>query len=347
MKQRSPTLSGFETIFRRPSFGLAEISWRWAFGFGALLLLALSISEYLDSLPVEGADRFLLRTGNPILISNAIIRIFRGSGPRMVEAALILGAALAIAWIVLASFARAATVKALVIYFGERNAVPRSEEESGFPLETGAFRMRSLAGLNCLRVAATLAAVIACAGAAFIGADLTPGNSTAIALVLQLFPAVVMLILMAWLVVNWFLSLAGVFVVARSENTFSALRSAIDLCIDRTVAVVAASLCFAGAHFVAAVGAGMACMFALAFAGEIPNFLIFSTLFAIGFLYFSIADFLYAGRLAAYVAIILGPTSPFVSESASPLFSGGVPSLADVDADERILSDLPLAPAEG
>lgn len=326
---------------------MAEISWRWTFGFAAILLLSFSLSEYLDSLPVDGADRFLLHTGTPALISRAIIHIFRGSGPRMAEVVLILGASLAIAWIVLASVARAATIKALVLHFGESGVLARSEGEGESPLETVAFRMRSLVGLNFLRIAATLAAVVACVGAAFIGANVTPEDSTAIALALQLFPAVVMLILMAWLAVNWFLSLAGVFVVASGKNTFAALRAAGDLCIDRTGAVVAAGLCFGGVHFVAGVCAGMMSMFVLAFTGEIPGLLILSALFAIVLLYFAIVDFLYVGRLAAYVAIALGPSSSSVSEPAPHVFPGGAPSLGGFDADERILSDLPFAPAEG
>ncbi|GAC1429477.1 MAG: hypothetical protein NVS9B5_04790 [Terriglobales bacterium] len=342
MNQRSPTLVGFETIFRRPSFGLAEISWRWTFGFAAILLLSFSLSEYLDSLPVDGADRFLLHTGNPALISKAIIHIFRGSGPRMAEVVLILGASLAIAWIVLASFGRAATVRALVLYFNEIGGVTRSEGESESPLAPGAYSFRSFLGLNFLRISATLAAVVACVGAAFVGANVTPEDSTAIALALQLFPAVVMLILLAWLAVNWFLSLAGVFVIASGENTFAALRAAADLCIDRTGALVAATLCFGGVHFVAAVAASMISMFVLAFTGEIPGLLILSALLAIGLLYFAIVDFLYAGRLAAYVAMVVGPLSSYVSESAPPVFPGD-----GFDADERILSDLPFAPAEG
>src|SRR5713226_5754859 len=125
MKQRSPTLEGFRAIFRQPSFGLAEIAWRWSFGVAAGLLLTFSFLEYLDTLPVTRGELFLLRTHHPILISQAITHIFRGSAPRVVVAAIVLALALAVAWIVIASLGRAVTVKALLDYFQERGAETR------------------------------------------------------------------------------------------------------------------------------------------------------------------------------------------------------------------------------
>lgn len=77
MKPRSPTLEGFRAILRRPSFGLAEIAWRWSFGAAAGLLLIFSFFEYLDTLPVSQGDLLLLRTSQPVLVSRAVVHIFR------------------------------------------------------------------------------------------------------------------------------------------------------------------------------------------------------------------------------------------------------------------------------
>src|SRR5712692_12010628 len=122
MKQRSPTLEGFRAIFRQPSFGLAEIAWRWSYGVAAGLLVTFSFLEYLGTLAVTRKERFLLRTRQPVLISQAIAHIFRGSAPRMVAAIIVLALALALAWIGIASLGRAATVKALLDYFRESDA---------------------------------------------------------------------------------------------------------------------------------------------------------------------------------------------------------------------------------
>src|ERR1700720_4538895 len=117
MKQRSPTLEGFRAIFRRPSVALAEILWRWSFGAAAGLLLVFSFFEYLDTLPVSKSDLLLLRTGQPALISRAVLHIFRGSAFRVVETAIVLLLTLGAAWIVVASLGRAATLKALLAHF--------------------------------------------------------------------------------------------------------------------------------------------------------------------------------------------------------------------------------------
>lgn len=71
MTRRSPTLEGFRAILQRPSFGLAEITWRWSFGAAAGLLLGFSFFEYLDTLPVSRGDLLLLRTAQPVLISQS------------------------------------------------------------------------------------------------------------------------------------------------------------------------------------------------------------------------------------------------------------------------------------
>jgi len=113
MKQRSPTLEGFQTMFRLPSLGLAEIAWRWSFGLAAAVAFAFAVREYLSTLPVTAGEMLLLRTRQPVLMLQALARIFQGSAPRAVAAFLVLTLTLALAWIVLASLGRAASVKAV------------------------------------------------------------------------------------------------------------------------------------------------------------------------------------------------------------------------------------------
>jgi hypothetical protein len=324
MKQRSPVSMGFEALFRRPSLGLAEMSWRWSFAATWFLLIAFSLIEYLDSLPVNTADRLLLRTGRLSLIFQAIIHIVRGSAPRVLAVFLILSLVLAVAWIALASVARAVTVNAVVNYFGDSDGLQQSAP------------LRSLVALNVLRVANTLAAVIACAGTALIIAEVTLQEASAATVALQLSQGLIMLIGMFWFAINWLMSLAAVVAVVREQDTFFAIRSTMDLCIDRASSLMIASLAFGAVHFIAAVGAGFAGMFMLALTGQVPAVLLFAAGVAITLAYFAAADFLYAGRTAAYVAIILGLPAAVPEKS-----------LAAFDDDERILSDLSLSPAEG
>ena len=120
MPRISPTLEGFRAAFRRPSLTLAEISWRWAVGATTTALVAFSLLEYLDTLPVTGSDILLLRTRQPILIGQALGHIFHGSAPRIVMAELVAAIALICLWIFAAAMGRATTVRSLIDYFSER-----------------------------------------------------------------------------------------------------------------------------------------------------------------------------------------------------------------------------------
>src|SRR5579863_4135335 len=89
MPSQSPTLQGFRAAFRRPSFTLAEIAWRWTVGAVAAAVFLFAFFQFLDTLPVTAADAALLRTRHPVLIGRAIAHIFRGSLNRAVFAALL------------------------------------------------------------------------------------------------------------------------------------------------------------------------------------------------------------------------------------------------------------------
>src|SRR5207248_7379848 len=106
MNPVSPISVGFRLLVRRPLIFFAEISWRWTLAVAAWALGLAFALEYLDSLPVTTVDRLLLYTGQPVLIAQAIRRIFSGSSIRLVEAAILLAFGLAIAWMILASLGR-------------------------------------------------------------------------------------------------------------------------------------------------------------------------------------------------------------------------------------------------
>ena len=61
-------------------------------------------------------------------------------------------------------------------------------------------------------------------------------------------------------------------------------------------------------------------------------------------LYFATVDFLYAGRLAAYVAILELPDAPPPQVNAGPSPEGPMKLASGVDQDELILSDIPAPP---
>jgi hypothetical protein len=341
MKSRSPTLEGFRAILRRPSFGLAEIAWRWSFGAAAGLLLMFSFFEYLDTLPVSKGDLLLLRTTQPVLISRAVMHILRGSGLRVVETAVVLALTLGVAWIVVASLARAATIKALLAYFVESDgSTPR-------PIETP-WRFRSLFTLNFFRLCTTLAAVVGCLAAVLLGKAASQPTDPAPGSALLIILTVTMLVWFAWATLNWFLSLAAIFVVADGQDAFGAIADAVDLCRTRSASIFAAGTWFGLAHITAFVVASTAVAFPLGFAAFLPAGVVLGGVLLVTLLYFAVTDFLYMGRLAAYVAMAEMPEAPVSAATTRPpmppagtYLDPNNPSSPAVDATELILSDVP------
>jgi hypothetical protein len=331
MKQRSPTLAGFLVIVRRPSFGLAEITWRWSVGFAVVTLFTLATFEYLHTLPVSRGDLFLLGTRQPPLMSQALQHIFRGSAFRLVWAAAILAAGLTAGWMVVAAFGRAATVNGLVEYFRASSAhVPEMAAGLG---------LNSLIGLNLLRAGTTLAALVGCMGAALVAGKASSTADPAPGSVILIFFTLVLLVWLLWSVLNWLLSLASVFVVARGRDTFGALEASLDLLRSETGSLFAAGAWFGAAHIAAFVVATSAVAFPLAFAGVLPGSVVLGGVLLVTLLYFATVDFLYTGRLAAYVAILELPNAP-TAVIAAPPPPPLMQATAVIDRDELILSDI-------
>lgn len=291
MKQRSPTLEGFQTMFRLPSLGLAEIAWRWSFGLAATAAVVFAIREYLSTLPVTAGEMLLLRTRQPILMLQALARIFQGSAPRAVAAFLVLTLTLALAWIVLASLGRAASVKAVTEYFRG-------------PVSSNA-RFSSLFALNSLRVATMLAATVGVAGAVLVAKSASRPDNPSPGAALLIFWLLTVLIGVICSLLNWYLSLACVFAVREGTPAFTSLIAAIDLCRTRSGSLVAAGTSFGIAHVILFVVASSAIAFPLGFAEVLPGGMVFGGVLLVTLLYFAAADFLYVGRLASYVFILL------------------------------------------
>jgi hypothetical protein len=342
--QRSPTLEGFRAILLRPSFGFAEIAWRWSFGSAAVLLLAFSCLEYLNTLPVGRSDLLLLRTGQPALVARALTHIFRGSAFRLFIAGIVISLALGIAWVIVNALARVATIRSMLAYFHDLQPSPATSEHT----KTG--KVTAMFMLNFLRLGVTLAAALALFAAVVLASRVSRPDDPAPGSALLIVLTVAMLVWLAWSILNWVLSLAAIFAVARGHDAFGSIAAAVELCRVRAQAVFSAGTCFGVAHLTAFALAGSIAAFPLGFAGVLPAGVVLGGMLLVALLYFAIADFLYAGRLAAYVAILELPELPAPAATApSPLPQGGthlnsnLQSSPAVDASELILSDVPAS----
>jgi len=334
MSRVSPTLDGFRTALRRPSFAFAEIAWRWTIGSTACALWFFWLIEYLDTLPVTTGDRALLSTRQPWLVGRAIAHIFRGSVSRAVLAAGLAALALSLLWIIAASIGRAVTVRALLEHFRRTSESTNAAEATAKPR-----RLRGLIGHNFLRAALALAALLALVAAAvfvnFASTDADP--RTALALIL--FLPLAGLIYLAWYGLNWLLSLAAIFAVRDGDDTLSAISAAVEFAREHAGAVAAVSTWTGLAHIAAWFFAFSSISFPLAFVHVLPWRLALAGVIAVMLVYFAVVDWLYMARLAGYVCIAEMPET-LVETPPTPSLSGPL-GQTTVDQDELILSDIP------
>jgi hypothetical protein len=333
MSRVSPTVEGFRAAFHRPSLTFAEIAWRWTIGAAAFALFFFSCIEYLDSLPVTNADAALLWTRQPLLVGRAITHILRGSLNRAVLAILLALITLSALWILAASIGRLATVRALLDYF-------RRDITNG--LSPGTYEakdqrpLRSLINLNFLRVALTVAAVLAFVGAAILVSIASPPAAPRPGLALMLFPPLAGLIFILWGALNWFLSLACIFAVRDGDDALSAISTAVTFSRKRSGPLFAVSTWTGLAHLAALSVASTAVSLPLAFLRVAPARPVITAVILLMLAYFAVVDWLYMARLAGYVCIAEMP-----EDLAVPAPFPAPPPQTSIDRDEPILSDIP------
>ncbi|MBV9341064.1 MAG: hypothetical protein JO159_09270 [Acidobacteria bacterium] len=329
MNPFAPTSEGFRLISRQPAIPLAEIAWRWSLVAATWFLSFFLILNYLDGLPVSALDRLLLASGDPLLVSRAIARIFRGSLYNLTEAAVLVGLALTLAWILLASCGRAATVNALYDEFGiDRQGSRRAASVS-------------LIALNVARSAITLAAFIGTLGALLIAGSFRISTHLAIADASRLLVVLLFLVWLAWWGLNWLLSTAALVLLGQGGDALAAIVSTLRLCQDKAGPVFATTAIFVLFHIGALATAWFLGVLIFGMLGALqPGQIVVLELAVVG-LYFLVTNVLYAARMAAYVFISRPEEKQDLRGRAGgwPVDNSGQ---APIDRGEVILSDVPL-----
>jgi len=349
----SPTTEGFRAAFRRPSLTLAEVMWRWTAGATAAALFLFGLFEYLDTLPVTNGELLFLRTRHPYLVGEAIAHILRGSLNRAVISGLLAALMLAALWIVAASLGRLATVRGLLDYFrrdlpGDASAgVLRNDHKKNVIHNSSANHapLPALLRLNFLRAAVALAAVFGFAGTSILAGFASPETNPQPGLAFLVFLPLAALVCLVWWLLNWLLSLAGMFVVRDDENAIGAISAAVTFCREHIGPIFAVSTWTGMAHLIAFVGASVVASMALAFAGVVPWRLVVAATVFVTLVYFAVSDWLCMSRLAGYVCIAETPEALLASLPPAPRPVPPpvtVPPLqTTIDRDEPILSDVP------
>jgi hypothetical protein len=311
----TPVRDGFGAIGRQLSVYFAEIAWRWSFGGAALGLGWLALYEYSQTLFVSRADLLLLSTRHPVLVGRALADIFRGSGPRLVAVAIILPIALAVFWSMAAALGRRESLRALLA----RTA----------PEVVPSLRLRPLLGLSFLRVTLLLALLASLLGAGILAGFLSSAKAPHPGLVFLAFLPLAGFVALTWAILNWFLSLAALFVVRDGCATFSALSAAVDFCRRRTGMVAAASFWFGLFHLIAFGAGSTLAMYPLSLASLVPGRVTLLLLALVTLVYFAVVDFLYIARLAAYIAAVEWDRRPPEPAPAGPAPAEPAPGWGD------------------
>jgi hypothetical protein len=348
MPRISPALEGFRAAFRRPSFTLAEITWRWTVGATTVGLLLFGLVEFLGTLPVTDRELVFLRTRHPYLVSQALAHILRGSMSRAAVSFVLAVLLLTLLWIVAASLGRYVTVTALLDYFRDvASGTIHGDGDVASNVSTAhvlaaaqSSPLRVLARLNFLRAAVSLAAVASFGGAAvlagFASADARPRPGLALLVFLPL----AVLICITWNSLNWMLSLAGIFAVRDHEDALTAISTAVSFSRERSAAVFSVSTWTALVHLAVFIGATAVVSIPLGFVAFVQWRLVVALTLILTFAYFAVADWIHMARLAGYVCIaempeaMLAPEPPTLEPMPPPL-------QMTIDRDEPILSDLP------
>ena len=293
MSSPSSTAEGFRLIFRRPAIPLAEIAWRWSFAVAFWFLSASFLLQYADSLPANRVDQLLLGTHQPALILRALHRIVHGSALRFTAGGIVLAIALLVAWIMLSSLGRAATLRAMMKAL-EITSSPGTRRQTFLSLLT----------LNFLRAASGLAAIVAAIGTILIASGVWASTHMSASDVARLWLLLLLLVWASWAMLNWILSTSSLFVAVDRVSALTAISSTLGWYRDRLGSVLAAGTWFGlihGGAFLTAYSAAFTVLGIAQVLGAGPTLFLEFVIIAA---YSAIADLLYIGRLTAYLAII-------------------------------------------
>src|SRR5574341_1060458 len=297
--------AGFAAVFHRPAVVAAEIAWRWSFAVAAGALLLVAGMRFLNSLTVSDADLFALRSRIPELIAEALLRIFQGSGPRLLRLVLILTPAISLLWILAAAVGRVATLRVLI-----------EDAPASF---TRRHDIRSLLGANLLRVLVTLLGLMAVVGSALVAgyaANLPPEAS--ILLFNAVFLGLLFLVSLSWSTLNWYFSLAPIFVVRDNRGTFAAVGDAVRLVRRRGGDFTGVGMLYGLVKLFAIAVATVVTLLPLAFITQWPWEVTTLLLLVITLAYLAFADLLYIARLASYLVIAAPEPAPAVETAVRP-----------------------------
>lgn len=303
LSNESPIRYGFRAVWPEPSLPLAEIAWRWSWGAATLLLIWFAGHEFLRSLTVTHRDEWQLQSGSPQLVADAIMHIFRGSGPAVLRLFLIVAPASVLLWVVAATLGRTVTLRSLVP--GDARFTGRS---------------------FCLHVWRAVVGVLTFIGIVlsfFLGAILMARTEPPQPLLFMavFFPLTLVLTVLRSRI-NWLLLLGNIY-VARGMKAGEGFGRATQVFKRRSGDFIGVGI-VAGVLRLILIGVVTMLDLALVpFVGKASSGLLWTAFVLITLAYFAISDWLYMVKLAAYTRIIEEDARP----AAAPVAVAAPPQI--------------------
>jgi hypothetical protein len=171
--------------------------------------------------------------------------------------------------------------------------------------------------VNFFRVAVTLLGWMAMVGSAILAgfaANITEEPS--VLLFNLVFLGLLFLVSLCWSTLNWYLSLAPIFVVRDNHGAFGAVADAVHLVRRRGGDFTGVSMLYGLIKLFLIGAATVVSLLPLAFIAEWPWQITTSLLVVITLAYFALADLLYVARLASY--LVIAEPEPAVEAAVRP-----------------------------
>ncbi|MDR3747212.1 MAG: hypothetical protein P4M04_03495 [Acidobacteriota bacterium] len=307
-RRHSAFQDGFAALWHDPALLLAELTWRWCFGFSAWALAIISAALFLDSLKISHGDEFLLGTLQPLLISSAVRHILHGSATRFLAQQVALFLGLTLLWSLAATAGRAATLGRLVAMFSA------DEEPETLRWEFGPIFVLQLLRAIWSLIALTVMILLLALGT-IMAADARPMRA---ALLLSFGVG------LAWAfgaVLNWFFAVTPLFCIRTSAGAMDALAQCVNFAARQSGRLFGLGLGFGALRLVWAGTMFFVVLAPINWARHIAPGWVIVAMVLLALIYFAGADLLYLARLGAYASLAEDDSRPAEEEAVQPAVS--------------------------
>ena len=301
----TPIRDGFSAVLHEPALLAAELTWRWCFGFSALLLAICSGALFLNGLKVSKADQFLISTLQPQLLAAALRDILRGSLPGFLleQALLLLG--LTLMWAYAAAAGRAATLNRLLAMF--------STSDEPQPAD---WHFRSLFLLELLRAMWAQIAIGVTLLLVVYGSN-EAANQRPFAAALALSFGVAFALL-AGFSLNWYLGVAPLFCLRDGVHPRDAIAQAAEFSGKHGGRLLLIGLVFSLMRLFWLAAMTSVCAAPLKLVGKVNGRWVALLIGLLMLIYFAGADMLRLARWGAYVSLTEDCSHPTVASAEEP-----------------------------